>query len=349
MMATIAGPGKGRVSQSAQKARGYAGLSCGRRRPVVSDATIPVVDLRDYHAGGEARARFIDTVGAALAEVGFFAAEGHGVDSTLVESAYAAAKEFFSLPAETKQRYTAKVGGQRGYTGFGQEHAKDSAAPDLKEFYQIGRVDVGADHPVHAEYGPNVWPEEVPEFAKVLTEYYKQVDALGGIFLEACAHYVGGEANLFRDMAREGDTIVRVIYYPPVADGATAGSVRAAAHEDINLITLLPGATAEGLEILTRENEWLPIRAGHDHFIVDSGDMMQNVSNGLFRATTHRVVNPKDTTSDRFSMPCFIHPSADADLSPTPLCVERTGGEKRFEEMSAGDYLKKRLAEIGLT
>lgn len=315
----------------------------------MKEATIPVVDVRDYHAGGPARQRFIDTVGSALAEVGFFAAEGHGVDQSLVDRAYAAAKAFFSLPEASKRKYTARVGGQRGYTGFGQEHAKDSAAPDLKEFYQVGRVDVGADHPVHAEYGPNVWPDaEVPEFAKVLTEYYQKVDALGAIFLEACAYYVGGKPGLFRDMAREGDTIVRVIYYPPVGEGVPPGSVRAAAHEDINLITLLPGATAEGLEILTRDDEWLPIRAGHDHFIVDSGDMLQNVSNGLFRATTHRVVNPPDATSERFSMPCFIHPASTVDLGPDPLCVARTGGEKRFPDMSAGDYLKQRLAEIGL-
>lgn len=312
------------------------------------EATIPVVDLRDYHAGGEAREHFIQTVGTALSEVGFFAAEGHGVDPDLIEKAYGQAREFFAQPEEIKRKYTAKVGGQRGFTGFGQEHAKGGMPPDLKEFYQVGRVDVGAEHPVHADYGPNVWPAEVPEFEKVLTEYYLQVDALGAIFLEACALFIDEEPGLFRDMAREGDTIVRVIHYPPVSEGVPAGSVRAAAHEDINLITLLPGATAEGLEILTREDEWLPIRAGHDHYIVDSGDMMQNLSNGLFRATTHRVVNPTDTTSERFSMPCFIHPAADVNLGPHPACVKRTGGEKRFEDIDAGAYLKKRLAEIGL-
>jgi isopenicillin N synthase-like dioxygenase len=314
----------------------------------LSNATIPVVDLRNYHAGGDARRQFVGEVGAALADVGFFAVTGHGIPAELVESAYACARRFFALKPEVKSHYTAKVGGQRGYTGFGVEHAKDSSAPDLKEFYQIGRVDVGADHPVHAAYGPNVWPTEVPEFEDVLTNYYQQVDALGAIFLECCGLYVGAEPETFRDMAREGDTIVRVLYYPAIPEGVPAGAVRAAAHEDINLITLLPGATAEGLELLTREGSWLPIRAGHDDFIVDSGDMLQNASNGLFRATTHRVVNPQQTSDERFSMPCFIHPRKDVDLSPRPECVARTGGETKFPAMTAGEYLSARLREIGL-
>ncbi|MBT8495588.1 MAG: isopenicillin N synthase family oxygenase, partial [Deltaproteobacteria bacterium] len=290
----------------------------------MSNATIPVVDLRNYHAGGDARRRFVDEVGSALAEVGFFAVTGHGIPADLVSNAYRCAREFFGLDAEVKDKYTAKVGGQRGYTGFGVEHAKDSGAPDLKEFYQIGRVDVGADHPVHAEFGTNVWPAEVPEFEGVLTRYYQQVDALGAIFLEACGEYVGVDPSTFKDMAREGDTIVRVLYYPAIPEGVPAGAVRAAAHEDINLITLLPGAPAEGLELLTREGDWLPIRAGHDDFIVDSGDMLQNVSNGLFRATTHRVINPERSNDERFSMPCFIHPRKQVDLTPRPECVAKT-------------------------
>jgi len=314
------------------------------------DQNIPIVDLRDWHAGGAARARFARAVGESLADIGFFAVSGHGIDPDLTEAAYRAARDFFALPQADKDRYHVVDGhGQRGYTGFGTEHAKDSGAPDLKEFWQVGRTGVPDDHPVHRPYGPNPWPDDVvPSFQPVMSALYQRLDALGAVLLEACAEHVGEPPSRFRDMVTDSDTIVRVIYYPPVGPDVPPGAVRSAAHEDINLITLLSGATAEGLELLQRDGTWRPVHTGPGTIVVDAGDMLQNVTNGLYRSTTHRVVNPADATSDRFSMPCFIHPRREVDLTPLPSCVARTGGEARFPATSAGDYLLQRLREIGL-
>lgn len=310
---------------------------------------IPVVDLRDWVEGGARRAAFVRTVGESLAEIGFFAVLQHGIPDELTQRAYESARRFFHLPAAVKARYhdPAKKG-QRGFTGFGTEHAKDSGAPDLKEFWQVGRPDVPDDHPVHRLYGPNFWPPEEPELGPVLVELYRHLDQLGGVLLEACAAYLEEPAERFRDMTRESDTIVRVLYYPPVAGDAPPGAVRSAAHEDINLITLLSGATSEGLELLRRDGTWMPVHTGFDTIVVDAGDMLQNVTNGLYKSTTHRVVNPGDATSERFSMPCFVHARSEVDLSPLPSCVARTGGVARYPEITAGEYLAQRLREIGL-
>jgi isopenicillin N synthase-like dioxygenase len=316
----------------------------------MTSQNIPVVDLRDWTAGGEARRRFVRTVGESLTDVGFFAVANHGVSDELTHAAYRVARAFFSQPTERKAAYTVPgTMGQRGYTGFGREHAKDSQAADLKEFWQVGRTDVADDHPVHAPYGPNLWPDDVvPEFRPVMTALYEGLDRLGGVLLEACAAYIDEPAGRFRDLTGESDTIVRVLYYPPVGPGTPPGAVRSAAHEDINLITLLSGATAEGLELLQRDGSWMPVHTGFDTIVVDSGDMLQNLTNGLYRSTTHRVVNPGDATSDRYSMPCFIHPRKDVDLTPLPSCIARTGGVATYPSITAGAYLEQRLREIGL-
>ncbi len=300
---------------------------------------IPVVDLR------APRREIVEAVGASLADIGFFAVANHGVDEQLTRAAYEAARAFFALPQATKDRYHLPHGkGQRGYTGFGTEQAKDARTPDLKEFWQVGRVGVPDDHPVHRPYGPNLWPDaEVPAFRRAIGALYQRLDALGAILLEACAEYIGEAPSLFRDWCTDSDTIVRVIYYPPVGGDAPRGAVRSAAHEDINLITLLSGATAEGLELLQRDGTWRAIHTGFDTIVVDAGDMLQNATNGLYKSTTHRVVNPDDAGSDRFSMPCFIHPRKDVDLSPLPSC-----GPARFPSLTAGEYLDQRLREIGL-
>ena len=315
----------------------------------MSTQNIPVVDLRDWHAGCAQRANFIRGVGDALIEIGFFAVSHHSVSDDLTRRAYTTAKAFFSLPQAQKDAYTrAGVKGQRGYTGFGQEHAKDSGAPDLKEFWQVGRPDVPDSHPVHAPFGANFWPSEIADFRTVMTSLYQGLDALGSILLEACALYLGEPAHAFRAMATDSDTIVRVLYYPPVARGIPAGAVRSAAHEDINLITLLSGATSDGLELLRRDGSWMPVHTGLDTIVVDAGDMLQNVTNGLYKSTTHRVVNPSDSSSERFSMPCFVHPRREVDLTPMASCIARTGGEANYPAQTAGEYLDQRLREIGL-
>ena len=316
---------------------------------VASSANIPVVDLTDWASGGAARQGFVKTVGDALADTGFFAVRNHGVSDELMQRAYEVARTFFHLPPEVKARYhdPAKKG-QRGFTGFGKEHAKDSTAPDLKEFWQVGRPDVPDDHPVHRHFGPNFWPSEVPDFGKTLVELYRQLEKTGGILLQAAAEYLGEPSRQFLEMATDSDTIVRVLWYPPVVANVPAGAVRSAAHEDINLITLLSGATAEGLELLRRDGTWMPVHTGFDTIVVDSGDMLQNVTNGLYKSTTHRVVNPGDSSSERFSMPCFIHARGEVDLGPLPSCIARTGGEAKYPKITAAAYLEQRLREIGL-
>lgn len=312
-------------------------------------ATLPVLNLAAYRAGGDARQRFVTRLGQALEDIGFFAIEGHDVEPALLERAYVEARTFFTRPQSQKAALEVPgVGGQRGYTPFGREHAKDQAAPDLKEFFQVGRVDVPPNHSVHAAYGPNVWPDaHQPGFAPVMSELYRRLDALGAELLEACALYLDQPATLFRDMTTESDTILRVIHYPPVGPDVPPGSVRAAAHEDINLITLLCGATADGLELLRRDGSYWSVTASAGQIVVDSGDMLQNLSNGIFRSTTHRVVNPVDTTTSRYSMPCFIHPRKEVSLAPLPECIDRVG-DRGFRDLTAGAYLEERLREIGL-
>lgn len=312
-------------------------------------SNITVVDLHDWHAGGAARDRFVRGVGESLADIGFFALANHGIPAALTTAAYDAARAFFALPRPRKDAYH-RVGGkgQRGYTGFGTEKARDAGTPDLKEFWQVGRVGVADDHPVHQAFGPNLWPDaDVPGFRDVIGQLYTGLDGLGAVCLEAAARYLDEPAGRFADMAVDSDTIVRIIYYPPTV-GAPAGAVRSAAHEDINLITLLSGATSEGLELLRRDGTWMPVHVSFDHIVVDSGDMLQNVTNGLYKSTTHRVVNPRDASSDRYSMPCFIHPRRDVDLTPMASAVARTGGISRYPAVTAGQYLDQRLREIGL-
>jgi isopenicillin N synthase-like dioxygenase len=188
----------------------------------------------------------------------------------------------------------------------------------------------------------------VAEFRPLLTRLYQQLDQCAAKLLEATALYLDEPRGSLAEMARGGNTILRVIHYPPIPPSAPPASVRAAAHEDINLITLLCEATAGGLELLTREGEWIPVRTGPGQIVVDSGDMLQNLTNGLLRSTTHRVGNPDDSRLRRFSMPFFVHPRAEVDLTPLPGCLARTGGEAKFPPITAGEYLLQRLREIGL-
>ena len=308
------------------------------------EQTIPVVDLNDWRSrDSERRAAFVQSLGAALEDIGFFALINHGVDSGLIKQAYGVAEEFFNHDEATKKRFEKlELKGQRGYTSFGREHAKGSEAPDLKEFYHVGRDSDAA--------GPaNLWPEVVPSFRPTMSLLFTQLDACAGALLEACALYVNAPRQRIADAAVDGQTILRVIHYPPVSEDANPAGVRAAAHEDINLITLLCESTAAGLELLQRDGSWRPVHSLGGQIIVDSGDMLQQWSNGLFKSTTHRVVNPDNNRDRRFSMPFFVHPRSEVDLTPMPECVERTGGKALFPNITAGEYLQQRLEEIGLS
>lgn len=310
--------------------------------------SIPVVSLSDFRQGGGAEADFVRAAGDGLADLGFFAVTDHGVNAELIHRAYAAAEAFFSQPEGAKLSYEdLQLKGQRGFTRFGREHAKDHPAPDLKEFWHVGR-ELPEGHPLLTVNPPNIWPEFPADFKPAFQELYTALDRCAASLLEAVALYLGEPRDLLADMARDGSTILRIIHYPPIPEDAPNQSMRAAPHEDINLITLLCEATTGGLELLTRQGEWVAIEAVPGQIIVDAGDMLQNLTNGMLRSTTHRVVNPGNSRERRFSMPFFCHPRPEVPLDPLPSTIQRSGGEQRYPNITAGDYLLQRLKEIGL-
>lgn len=297
---------------------------------------LPVIDFGRPDAVHDAGT--VEAIGTALREVGFFAVVNHGVRAELIDRAYAAANEFFQLPAEAKSRYARPdLLGQRGYTGFAVERAIGASVADLKEFYQVGR-----DHG-SSEYGANVWPEEPGEFRDAFRGLYDALEALAIRVSTACSLYLNRPADFLPSRIAGGESVLRIIHYPPLPEQVPDGAVRAAAHEDINFLTLLCGATAAGLEIRTRDGRWHSVTAGRDAIIVDSGDMLQNLTGGRFRSTTHRVVNPPGRAESRLSMPFFVHPRAEVDLTPLPDLAD---GGRSFPSLTAGEFLRERLSAI---
>lgn len=304
--------------------------------------SIPVVDLRAYTEGGAAaRDAFVQTLGDGLSRLGFVAVEGHGVAPETLQRAYALARELFDLPGDVKRRYeTPADGRQRGYTPFGVEHAKDTAVADLKEFWHVGRT-LGADHPLHVrgDVPPNRHPAELPAFGPHFDRLFAQVEGFANLLLEGVATWLGQSPAYFREMVRDGNSVLRLIHYPELGGGVPGGAVRAAAHEDINLLTVLPVSTRPGLEILTRDGEWLAVDVPPDVMVCDTGDMMQLLTGGRLPATTHRVVNPGGRDGGRLSMPFFLHPHPDWILTPL---------QGDAAPVRAADFLHERLRAIGL-
>jgi len=311
---------------------------------------IPVVNLEHYRSGtAEERARFVQVYGEGLREFGFVTVNNHGVDDALIRRTYGHLEAFYKLPEEVKKTYDVPGGaGQRGYTGYGKEHAKNRAVGDLKEFWHVGR-EVEPGHRYADIYKPNVWPAEVPGFKDDAIALYDQFDALGKTLLEALAAYFDLPEDTFASMAKGGNSVLRAIHYPPLKDRLIPGGVRAAEHEDINLITMLCESTAGGLELLTRDGEWMPVGALDGQIVVDSGDMLQRVTNGVIPATTHRVVNPTSEADDkvRYSMPFFVHPYPDCSMAPVSKFVGE-GYPTPPPELTAQQFLEQRLREIGL-
>ena len=311
--------------------------------------SIPVVDYADFLSQDENRKlKFIQAVGDSLKDIGFFALKNHGIPLEAVEESYRLGDEFFALSDEVKHSYLQpQIAHQRGYTAFGVEHAKNNPAPDLKEFWQTGR-----SHPTSGKtptYVPNVWPDRhVSGFKPVIDGLYVQMEQLSQNLLQSCSLYLEKPMDWLGSMAEDGNTIMRIIHYPPLGNDVPKGAVRSAAHEDINFITLLVTATADGLEVMDHDGSWIQVEGDASHIIVDSGDMLQNLTNGLFKSTTHRVVNPENSNERRFSMPMFVHPRNEIDLTPRQEFVEMTGGKVNYQSITAGDYLHQRLVEIGL-
>ena len=310
----------------------------------MTEPQIPIAHLSDFD-DPQKKGQFIEAVGAGLKDFGFFILDSHQVNLDLIRSAYQSAHDLFTQPQSVLQKYEdVSTKGQRGFTRFGKEHAKDSAFPDLKEFWQIGNPQNSS-----AAVPENMWPAETPQFESNFTRLYEILENTGRTLLKACALYLQLPETLFSSMAENGDSILRVIHYPPLPEDRDPSSIRAAAHEDINFITLLCESTAPGLELLRKDGTWKPVKAKPGQIIVDSGDMLQNITNGVFRSTTHRVINPDNSRDRRFSIPFFVHAKPECSLTPLKSCIEMTGGKARYPAITAKKYLEQRLAEIGFS
>ncbi len=315
----------------------------------MSTRNIPVVDLEKFTKGNtESKKEFVQEIGKAFHEVGFVGVVNHGVPKETVDSFYDASKSFFSLPVDIKRSYEIKgLAGQRGYTSFGTEHAKQSKVADLKEFFQIGQF-VGQDHPLKSEYPDNVDVDKVPGFYQLGKDLYQSFEKSGNALLQAIALYLNLDENYFSQYTHEGNSILRTIHYPPITEEPKS-AIRAEQHEDINLITLLVGASAGGLQLLNTDEEWVDITPAENEIVINVGDMLQRLTNNYLKSTTHRVINPPrhQWHIPRLSIPFFLHPVSTMNLD----CLESCITEERplqYDPITAGDYLDERLREIGL-
>ena len=312
-------------------------------------AGIPTLDLSDFtHGNAEQRLAFVRDLGAAYREIGFAAISGHGVSPSLIDSMYEEAEQFFALPSEIKMSHEhPEHNRQRGFVSFGTEHAKDSKAADLKEFWQVGQTNIpqGSDP---ADYPPNADVAECPELSPKSNELFQALEGVGREMLKAIALHLNLEENYFEQYVPGGNSILRLIHYPPITQEPSS-SVRAGQHEDINLITLLVGASAAGLEVMDKDGEWTGVTALPEHLVVNVGDMLQRLTNQQLKSTTHRVVNPPREMwgQPRFSMPFFCHPVPSMSLAALPACIAE-GESPKEPPTTAGEYLEERLREIGL-
>ncbi len=310
--------------------------------------SIPIVDLSDFLEGGEKKQKFVYELGTAFEDIGFVSVRNHGVPQELIEAYYAAIQQFFALPIEVKKKYEVPgLAGQRGYTSFGKETAKGYQSPDLKEFWQMGQIVEGEDLPKE-NYPDNLVVDEIPEFNRLSVALFEAFEASARELLRAIAIRLGIGEFYFDRHIHNGNSILRAIHYPPITKEPQS-AIRAEQHEDINLITLLVGASAEGLQLLTRNNEWLDITAPDGCLVINVGDMLQRLTNNKLKSTTHRVVNPprEKWHTSRFSIPFFTHPRSEMRLDCLPDCVEERH-PLQYQPISAGEYLNERLVEIGL-
>ncbi len=310
---------------------------------------IPSVDLRDYLSSDpKKKQKFVSEIGGAFEDIGFVALSGHFLSDELIETLYSEIKKFFALPQEVKDKYEIKgIGGQRGYTSFGKEHAKGRKEGDLKEFWHFGQY-VEDDPKLQEEYPPNVEVKELPEFNEVGKETYKMLEKTAKYVLRALALHLQLEETYFDQYIKNGNSILRPIHYPPITE-EPKNAVRAAAHGDINLITLLMGAHGKGLQVMNHKGEWIDAIARPDQLMINVGDMLSRLSNNTLKSTIHQVVNPPRELwgSSRYSIPFFMHPISEMPLNCLEHCIDEDH-PKLYEDITAGEFLHERLIDLGL-
>ncbi len=310
---------------------------------------IPSVNLNDFLSNDpERKQKFVNEIGAAYSEIGFVALRGHFLSDKLSADLYDEVKAFYALPQDIKDKYEIEgIGGARGYTGFGKESAKGKKEGDLKEFWHFGQ-EVTDNEKIKDTYLDNVQVAEVPNFNRIGMETFRKLEKTATYVLKALALYIGLEEDYFDGFVHNGNSILRPIHYPPIV-GEPKGAVRAAAHGDINLITLLMGASASGLEVQAKSGEWVAVTALPEQLVINVGDMLERLTNGKLCSTIHRVVNPpkEDWGKPRFSIPFFTHPKSEMSLNCLPECIDAEH-PKAYDDITAGEYLNERLRELGL-
>lgn len=310
---------------------------------------IPSVDLADFLSKDPKRKqKFVNEIGTAYEEIGFVSLKNHFLGDQLVGELYKEVKNFFDLPLEVKKEYEIEgLGGQRGYISFGKEHAKGKKEGDLKEFWHFGQ-EATADADLSEKYPQNVHVKELPDFNHTGMEAYRMLEKTGVYVLRALAIYIGLDEFYFDHWATNGNSILRPIHYPPITE-EPQGAVRAGAHGDINLITLLMGASAGGLQVLRKDGEWVDAIPKEDELVINVGDMLERLTNNKLRSTIHRVINPprEEWSKPRYSIPFFMHPRSDMKLNCLEECIDEQH-PKAFDDITAGEFLHQRLVEIGL-
>lgn len=312
---------------------------------------IPALNLNDFINGTEiSKKQFVEELGKAYTQIGFVAIKNHYLNEEIQNGLYTAVEDFFTLEQSLKDKYEdEEIQGQRGYIGKMKEHAQGRTTPDLKEFYHIGQT-IDPKDPDTLSYPENVFPEELPLFAKYGTTAFANLELTGIYMLRAIALYLGLDEFYFDDKVKNGNSILRPIHYFPIddPDSIPEDAVRAAEHTDINLITLLMGASAEGLQVLRHDGKWIPITALPEQLVVNVGDMLSRLTNNKLKSTVHRVVNPpKDQLHlPRFSIPFFMHPKSNMDLNCLENCID-ANHPKLYPDITAGVFLEQRLKEIG--
>ena len=307
---------------------------------------IPSLDLLDFTEGStSAKNSFIEQIGKGFENYGFIAVKNHHLTDDLQNQLYKAAQSFFSLPTKVKEKYEyAKVRGQRGYIGKNKERAKGQTVADLKEFFHVGQ-ELSPSDAMYNHFEKNIWVEETPELKETSLQTFQILEAVGFTLLRAIALYLNLEEDYFDKRATAGNSILRLIHYFPIEEKTNA--VRAAAHGDINLITILMGATASGLEILRRDGTWIPVTALPNQLVVNVGDMLERLTNKKLPSTIHRVVNSPDAeSSSRFSIPFFMHPRSDMSLACLESCIT-PDNPLHYSPISAGAFLEERIRELG--